>query len=79
LTTHQRGNRISGNAASSLIVEVEPDITAPEMNELIEDLAGAIGVREGGATIVLPSSRSQPLGKETQYLLHRRRDSDHRH
>jgi hypothetical protein len=54
---------VSGNAGSSLIVEVEPDITAQELNDLIEDIAGTIGFREGGATIVLPSSRTQVNGR----------------
>jgi hypothetical protein len=54
---------MSGNAGSSLIVEVEPDITAQDLNDLIEDLAGTIGAQDGGATIVLPSSKDQVNGR----------------
>jgi hypothetical protein len=58
-----KGDKMSGNAGSSLIVEVEPDITASDLNVLIEDLAGTIGARDGGATIVLPSSKDQYRGR----------------
>jgi hypothetical protein len=49
---------------SSLIVEVDPNtVTAASLNALIASLAGPLGERDGGATIVLPSSRGLEDGR----------------
>jgi hypothetical protein len=54
---------VSGNPGSSLIIEAPPNISAADLNDLIEDVAGAIGAREGGASIMLPSSKDQYRGR----------------
>lgn len=54
---------MSGSPGSSLIVEALPNISAADLNNLIANVAGTIGAREGGATIVLPSSKDQYRGR----------------